>query len=101
MVRKCLLICTPTGRGIAFDAFLVNTLTSEVQPQLFKMYSRLGATRIQGHGLGLSIVQRIVNKLGGQVHVESAIDQGSTFSFTLPLYKATISRGAAANDTTP
>jgi signal transduction histidine kinase len=45
----------------------------------------LGATRIQGHGLGLSIVQRIVNKLGGQVGVESVVGQGSVFSFTLPL----------------
>src|SRR5206468_1582865 len=62
-------------------------LAPEQQSQLFKMYSRLGETRIQGHGLGLSIVQRIVEKLGGQVGVESIPGQGSTFSFTLPLYK--------------
>jgi signal transduction histidine kinase len=39
-----------------------------------------------GYGLGLSIVQRIVEKLGGQVGVESngAAGQGSMFSFTLP-----------------
>jgi signal transduction histidine kinase len=37
-----------------------------------------------GHGLGLSIVRRIVEKLGGQVGVKSQVGQGSTFFFTLP-----------------
>jgi hypothetical protein len=37
-----------------------------------------------GHGLGLAIVSRIIEKLGGQVDVESQADQGSLFFFTLP-----------------
>jgi signal transduction histidine kinase len=39
-----------------------------------------------GHGLGLSIVRRIVEKLGGEVGVESAgvPGTGCTFYFTLP-----------------
>lgn len=36
------------------------------------------------HGLGLSIVQRIIQRLGGQVGVESAPGRGSAFWFTLP-----------------
>jgi PAS domain S-box-containing protein len=63
-------------------------LSPEQQSQLFKMYSRLSDTRIQGHGLGLSIVRRIVERLGGQVGIESVLGQGSTFSFTLPLDKS-------------
>jgi signal transduction histidine kinase len=37
--------------------------------------------------LGLSIVRRIVEKLGGSVGVESVSGQGSTFSFTLPAHR--------------
>jgi signal transduction histidine kinase len=40
--------------------------------------------RAEGHGLGLSIVRRILEKLGGEVGVESAPGEGSTFYFTLP-----------------
>lgn len=46
--------------------------------------SHLNHIQGEGHGLGLSIVRRIVGKLGGQVAVESEIGQGSVFSFTLP-----------------
>jgi signal transduction histidine kinase len=51
---------------------------------LFTPFTRLNQVRAKGHGLGLSIVRRIVEKLGGQVGVESQIGQGSSFFFTLP-----------------
>ena len=56
----------------------------EQQARLFTPFTRLAQARATGHGLGLSIVQRIVEKLGGQVGVESQPGQGSLFSFTLP-----------------
>jgi PAS domain S-box-containing protein len=61
-------------------------LSREEQVRLFAPFTRLGQARITGHGLGLSIVRRIVEKLGGQVGVESSgvSDQGSVFYFTLP-----------------
>jgi PAS domain S-box-containing protein len=59
-------------------------LTAEDQAQLFIPFTRLGQMRATGHGLGLSIVRRIVEKLGGQVGVESEVGQGSVFFFTLP-----------------
>ncbi len=59
-------------------------LTPEEQSRLFTPFTRLDQVRAKGHGLGLSIVQRIVRKLGGQVGVESKVGRGSTFSFTLP-----------------
>jgi signal transduction histidine kinase len=51
---------------------------------LFTLFTRLEQTRVKGHGLGLSIARRIVDKLGGEVGVESKIGEGSTFWFTLP-----------------
>ncbi len=59
-------------------------LTPEEQVRLFTPFTRLNQVRAKGHGLGLSIVRRIVEKLGGQVGVESETGQGSVFSFTLP-----------------
>ncbi|MDT8324909.1 MAG: PAS domain S-box protein, partial [Bacteroidota bacterium] len=51
---------------------------------LFLPFTRLAQAKIEGQGLGLSIVRRIVEKLGGEVGVESEVGKGSVFSFTLP-----------------
>jgi signal transduction histidine kinase len=61
-------------------------IDAKALPNLFKPFVRLGESRTSGHGLGLSIVRRIVEKLGGEVSVQSeGIEgQGCTFSFTLP-----------------
>lgn len=59
-------------------------LPPEQQAQLFTPFERLSNVRLKGHGLGLSIVRRILDKLGGLAGVESQPGQGSTFYFTLP-----------------
>ena len=59
-------------------------LTREERERLFIPHTRLDTTTSEGHGLGLSIVRRIVEKLGGCVGVDSARGEGSTFFFTLP-----------------
>ena len=61
-------------------------LALEKQKRLFTPFERLHQVRVQGHGLGLSIVMRIVEKLGGQVGVDSdgVAGRGSEFYFTLP-----------------
>jgi signal transduction histidine kinase len=59
-------------------------LDKDDQARLFTEFTRLATVSAQGHGLGLSIVRRIVNRLGGQVSVDSTLNQGSVFYFTLP-----------------
>ena len=61
-------------------------LTPDQQQRLFEPFERLGQTRIKGHGLGLSVVRRIIGKLGGQAGVDSqpGMLRGSAFYFTLP-----------------
>lgn len=60
-------------------------ISEEDQQKLFKTFSRLPQTADQeGHGLGLSIIKRIMDKLDGKVMVESTIGEGSIFSFILP-----------------
>jgi signal transduction histidine kinase len=61
-------------------------LTAEERSRLFAPFTQLDKIRAEGHGLGLSIVRRIIEKLGGQVGVESEgiPGQGSLFFFSLP-----------------
>ena len=57
----------------------------EVYTHLFTPYHQISHLKSNpGHGLGLSIVLSIVEKLGGQVGVESELGKGSLFYFTLP-----------------
>ncbi len=61
-------------------------LTPQERAKLFKDFSRLGKhSDTEGHGLGLVIVKQMIERIGGTVFVESAVGEGSTFSFSLPI----------------
>lgn len=59
--------------------------------QLFKPFSRLHARdHYGGSGIGLSIVQRIVERHGGTVRADARPGQGACFEFTLPVVAAQV-----------
>lgn len=70
-----------TGRGIAREDI----------DRIFEKFEQAGgkeATDIKGSGLGLSIVKSLVEMQGGKIWVESQLNVGSKFTFTLPVYSS-------------
>jgi signal transduction histidine kinase/PAS domain-containing protein len=57
------------------------------QAHIFELFTRVPSTEIYGHGLGLALVKQMVQKMGGDVGLQSTPQLGSTFWFTLPLYQ--------------
>ena len=75
--NRVVIAIQDTGRG----------LTEEQVSHLFEPFNRLGAERseAQGTGLGLVIVKRLVEAMGGSVVLTTQVGQGSTFRIALPL----------------
>ena len=74
-------------------------------PRLFERFYRVDKARsreLGGTGLGLAIVKHLARAHGGDVRVESALGQGSTFFFTLPVHDTGMPErgGAVASELT-
>lgn len=60
-------------------------IAPEYHRQIFGVFKRLHGNTIPGTGIGLAICQRIVERYGGRIWVESEADRGAAFCFTLPM----------------
>jgi len=74
--RRIKIIVTDTGYGI----------TESDIPKLFIPFERIGAekTMTEGTGLGLAVVKKLMDAMGGEIGVDSIEDQGSSFWIVLP-----------------
>lgn len=68
-----------TGRGIEAE-------------RLSRIFDRFNPFSEKGSGLGLALVRRLVESLGGQIAVESRLGHGTTFRFTLPVAVVEVAR---------
>jgi len=78
--RHMIISVTDSGVGIPLDK----------QDKLFKIdenYSTKGTEKESGSGLGLIICKEFVEKHGGDIWCKSEEEKGSTFSFSLPVFK--------------
>jgi signal transduction histidine kinase len=72
------LVVSDTGKGIEKENLY----------RIFEDFHRgsaVNTSQYRGTGLGLAIVKRLVNRLGGEIGVESEVGKGSIFTVTIPL----------------
>ena len=78
--KDCLLTVSDNGIGIP----------KEAQTSVFERFYRVDKSRSKatgGTGLGLAIVHQLVMLHGGEIHVESEVGKGTTFTVELPLHQ--------------
>lgn len=76
--KKLLISVEDTGEG----------MTTATQDNLFKPLihgDKLSSSKASGTGLGLSIVKQVVDKMGGEIRIQSTLNVGSCFTIMLPV----------------
>jgi signal transduction histidine kinase len=89
--REVLVSVNDTGIGIP----------PEEHERIFERFYQVGDSLTRKHGgigLGLSIVEGMVELCGGRIWVESEVGRGSTFNFTIPQQQSTDESRSASED---
>ena len=92
----CNAVITVADNGIG--------MSQEFQKHIFEPFERertSTVSKVEGSGIGMGIVQKLVGLMGGTVEVESKIGVGSTFTVTIPCRIASQEETQAKRDTTP
>ena len=92
----CNAVITVADNGIG--------MSQEFQKHIFEPFERertSTVSKVEGSGIGMGIVKKLVGLMGGTVEVESKIGVGSTFTVTIPCRIASQEETQAKRDTTP
>ena len=92
----CNMVITVADNGIG--------MSQEFQKHIFEPFERertSTVSKVEGSGIGMGIVKKLVGLMGGTVEVESEIGVGSTFTVTIPCRIASQEETQAKRETTP
>ena len=92
----CNMVITVADNGIG--------MSQEFQKHIFEPFERertSTVSKVEGSGIGMGIVKKLVGLMGGTVEVESKIGVGSTFTVTIPCRIASQEKIQAKRETTP
>jgi signal transduction histidine kinase/ActR/RegA family two-component response regulator len=79
------LECSKEGYG-TYQVQIIDTgigMSESFIPTLFDSFTREASVNIMGTGLGMAIVKKLIDMMGGTIDVESVLGKGSTFTITI------------------
>jgi CheY-like chemotaxis protein len=92
----------PVGQQVQVSVSDTGTGISESDlPNLFQRFRRIDGARRRSHegsGIGLALVQELVEMHGGSIHVKSKVDVGTEFTLTLPFGREHLSPGRVVSN---